>query len=232
MKRTFDVVVATVTLVLTLPLLLVVMCAIRLSSPGPVIYRAVRVGRHGREFAMYKFRSMRLHATVPSDLTVHRDPRITAVGRFLRASKLDELPQLFNVLRGDMSLVGPRPESPRYVALYTPEQREVLVVCPGVTGPAQLAFPHYERVLIGEDPERYFIQYVLPVKVAINLEYVRHQSFWGDMGILLRTALAIVYHPHRPLPVLSEEATPAYAQVGAAASQSTAPVEMIERVRP
>jgi lipopolysaccharide/colanic/teichoic acid biosynthesis glycosyltransferase len=233
MKRTFDVVVAAVLLLLTLPLMLIIACAIRVSSPGPTVFRAVRVGRGGHEFMMYKFRSMRLHVKAASDLTVHRDPRITGIGRFLRATKLDELPQVINVLRGDMSIIGPRPESPRYVALYTPEQRQVLNVRPGITGPAQLAFPHYEKVLKGDDPEQFFIKYVLPVKVAINIQYVKHQSFWGDMRILLRTCLAIVHRTHRESAIPAEVALAyarSYAEAGATEPLPGASTEIIEGV--
>jgi lipopolysaccharide/colanic/teichoic acid biosynthesis glycosyltransferase len=196
MKRAFDIIVALLGLVLLAPLILVLACAILLDDPGPIIYRGQRVGRGGREFRILKFRSMHAQPSVGSELTVSGDPRVTRVGRLLRATKLDELPQLMNVLRGQMSLVGPRPESPQYVALYTPEQRGVLRVRPGITGKATIYFRHEERLLVGPDPQGYYTGVVMPAKLAMDLDYVAHRSFRGDLKLIGLTFLALV----RPLP--------------------------------
>jgi lipopolysaccharide/colanic/teichoic acid biosynthesis glycosyltransferase len=188
-KRLFDLAVASVLLVLTSPVLLAATIALRATSGPPVLYRARRSGKDGREFVMYKLRTMRPGAG-PS-ITATGDPRITRLGSVLRRTRLDELPQLWNVIRGDMSLVGPRPEDPRFVALYTPEQRAVLSVAPGLTGPAQLEFRREEEMLPSADPETAYIRDVLPRKLDIDLAYVRGRSFRGDLGILARTAAAI-----------------------------------------
>jgi lipopolysaccharide/colanic/teichoic acid biosynthesis glycosyltransferase len=137
---------------------------------------------------MYKFRTMLADAdrTGPA-VTGASDPRVTPVGRVLRATKIDELPQLLNVLRGDMSLVGPRPESPRYVALYDQRQREVLSVLPGITGPTQLRYRHEERILTGEDVERQYCALLMPVKLESDLEYVRTRTAVGDFRVLVAT---------------------------------------------
>src|SRR6185312_14421422 len=148
-KRFFDVIVAALLVLVLCPVLAIIACLIWSNEPGPVIHRGLRMGRNGRPFAVFKFRSMTLAPMPKQEITVSNDPRVTRVGRFLRATKLDELPQLFNVLRGEMSLVGPRPESPHYVAHYTAEQQQVLSVRPGITGAAQIYFPHEEELLDG-----------------------------------------------------------------------------------
>jgi lipopolysaccharide/colanic/teichoic acid biosynthesis glycosyltransferase len=197
MKRMFDVVVSSCALIVLSPLLVAIALAVCLSSPGPAVYRGVRVGRNGREFSILKFRSMRVQATPMSEITIRRDPRITAAGRLLRASKLDELPQLWNVIRGEMSLVGPRPEARRYVDSYTPEQREVLNVRPGVTGLAQIYFRHEERLLNGSHPERYYQTALLPAKLEIDRYYARHHSVWLDLKIIALTVVAL-FRPLTP----------------------------------
>jgi lipopolysaccharide/colanic/teichoic acid biosynthesis glycosyltransferase len=160
---------------------------VRLSSPGPVLFQQQRVGRDGRLFWIYKFRSMRVNATGPQ-VTGAADPRITPVGALLRRWKLDELPQLLNVVKGEMALVGPRPEVPRYVAHYTPEQREVLSVLPGITGITQNRFRHEEALLRdADDPESLYIQEILPAKLALDLGYVRSHSAWTDLRVLFAT---------------------------------------------
>ena len=147
----------------------------------------------GSAFTLYKFRSMRLGAAQAGPgITAADDPRTNSIGRFLRRTRLDELPQLFNVIRGEMSLVGPRPEDPRFVALYDEEQRAILLVRPGITGPTQLRFRHEERMLTGPDPEASYVRDVLPQKLAIDLEYVRHHTLPGDLRILLRTVTVLV----------------------------------------
>jgi lipopolysaccharide/colanic/teichoic acid biosynthesis glycosyltransferase len=165
---------------------------IRLTSPGPILYRAWRVGRGGREFTLYKFRSMVVGAEKNGPgITAADDPRITPVGRILRRTKLDELPQLWNVLRGDMSLVGPRPEDPRYVAFYLPEQRRVLSVRPGITSLASIEYRHEEDSLRCAGCEERYIQEVMPAKLAMDLRYVEQATLPGDIVIILRTLRAL-----------------------------------------
>lgn len=191
MKRAFDVVGSAAGLVMTSPIILAAAIAVRLESPGPFFYSGPRAGKDGRQFRIHKLRTMRANAPGPA-VTAGDDPRITRVGRLLRRTKLDELPQLFNVLVGDMSLVGPRPEDPKYVALYTLEQREVLAVRPGITGPTVLQFIDEESLLRGGDAETSYVTRVMPQKLALDLDYVRHASFAGDLTILVRTLAALV----------------------------------------
>ena len=186
MKRAFDLVVSTVGLVVTSPIVFVAAIAVKLDSPGPAFYSGRRAGRDGREFRIHKLRSMRSGAG--PGITAGDDPRITNVGRFLRRSKIDELPQLLNVVKGEMSLVGPRPEDPAYVERYTPEQRRLLSVRPGITGPAALAFIDEEEQLRGGSAEDRYIADVMPKKLAAELAYLDRATFAGDLGILVRTA--------------------------------------------
>ena len=192
MKRTLDIAVATIGLVLITPLWLLIAVAIKLSSPGPVIFRQTRIGRLGRPFRILKFRTMRADAGGPS-LTIGDDNRITYVGRIIRKLKLDELPQLVNVLRGEMSLVGPRPEMPEYVALYSPnDQRVILSVRPGITGAGSLAYRNETEELANyEDPVRAYTDVFLPKKLAIERHYIEMWSLWLDIKLLSRT-LAVV----------------------------------------
>ena len=194
MKRLFDLCVASLLLILASPLLTIIAVAVKLDSRGPVLFRATRVGRDGQRFTMFKFRTMRHDQAEPgAPITAFGDPRVTRVGRLLRSSKLDELPQLLNVVRGDMSLVGPRPEDPHYVDLYDDEQRAVLQLRPGMTGPTVTQFRHEERILAAsDDPEKTYINDVMPAKLDIDLTYVRNHSFRGDLKILASTARAIV----------------------------------------
>jgi lipopolysaccharide/colanic/teichoic acid biosynthesis glycosyltransferase len=169
------------------PLLVLIAVAVKLESRGPVLFAAERVGRAGRRFRMRKFRTMRVDAGGPR-VTTAEDPRVTRVGRLLRRTHFDEAPQLWNVLVGDMSLVGPRPEDPRFVDEGDPAQRRVLSVRPGITGPSQLAFAGREGALLGrEDPERDYRERVLPAKLAADAAYVERRSFAGDLAILART---------------------------------------------
>lgn len=188
-KRAFDIVFASVALVLLLPLLVLFALAVALTSPGGAFFRQVRVGRHGRPFNLLKFRSMRPGSEALGQLTIGgRDPRITGVGHFLRRTKLDELPQLWNVLKGDMSVVGPRPEVPRYVALYTTDQRQVLSVRPGITGMASLDYVDENELLArSDDPERTYVEEVMPAKLALDLRYVRERTFALDLRIIAAT---------------------------------------------
>lgn len=189
MKRLFDICFALVLLLLLLPLLLIFGLSVALTSPGGAFFRQVRMGRGGKEFKLVKFRTMRPGSESMGQLTIGgRDPRITGVGYFLRKTKLDELPQLWNVLVGDMSVVGPRPEVPRYVAKYNAEQRAVLSVRPGITGMASIDYiDENEQLAKASDPEMAYIQEVMPAKLELDLRYVREQSFVLDMRIILIT---------------------------------------------
>ena len=192
-KRLIDVVLAALGLAALAPVLAAIAAAVRLDSPGPILYRARRVGRGGVEFTMYKFRTMYARrADHGPRITPSGDRRITRVGRVLRGAKLDELPQLWNVLRGDMSLVGPRPEDPHYVALYSPEQRRVLDVRPGITSLAAVRYRDEERVLRGPDWERTYVTQVMPAKLRIDLDYVERQSLLLDARVLWETARSLV----------------------------------------
>ena len=199
--RLFDITAAAVGLLLLLPLLLLIALLIVLTSPGPVFHGALRIGRHGKPFRLYKFRSMVLHADrLGPRLTTAGDRRVTTVGRWLRRTKLDELPQLLNVLKGEMSLVGPRPEDPRYVALYTQEQRRVLAARPGITSPASLVYRDESALLVGEDWERIYLERVLPRKLAIELDYLARRGLLTDLAIVARTVLALVLPSWRVRP--------------------------------
>lgn len=193
-KRLFDLAAAALGLVLLGPLLLAVALWVRCDSPGPALFRQQRVGRDGVLFWIYKFRTMAAQPGAGGELTVGRDCRITRAGHFLRAWKIDELPQLLNVLQGSMSLVGPRPEVPRYVACY-PEaiRREVLSVAPGITDWASIEF-RQENAILGRasDPEQAYLDDVLPTKLAFYQRYVRERSFWVDLRILAGTVAAVV----------------------------------------
>ncbi len=193
LKRAFDVLFAVVLLVLLSPLLLLFAAWVALTSPGGAFFRQIRVGRHGRPFQLLKFRSMRPGSEAQGQLTIGgRDPRITPVGMWLRKTKLDELPQLWNVLKGDMSMVGPRPEVPKYAALYTAEQRQVLEVRPGITGMASIHYIDENEMLArASDPEQAYITEVMPAKLAKDLEYVRKQSLMLDLRIILATVAKV-----------------------------------------
>jgi lipopolysaccharide/colanic/teichoic acid biosynthesis glycosyltransferase len=187
-KRVFDLTVSTAALLILSPLLVTLALLVKLTTPGPVFYRAIRVGRNGTTFNLLKFRSMVVNADkIGPAVTGATDPRVTPIGRFLRRSKLDELPQLVNVLRGQMSIVGPRPEDPRYVALYTDAQRKILSVRPGITSPASVAYRNEEAILTGADWERTYIRHVMPAKLAIDLDYVGRDSLRRDMRVILET---------------------------------------------
>ncbi len=189
-KRVFDLLLASAGLALLSPLLLLIALAIKLDSPGPVLYRQQRVGRHGVPFRIHKFRTMTHDALdAGPQITVGADPRITRVGAVLRRHKLDELPQLIDVLQGAMSLVGPRPEVPRYVALYPPELRaRVLSVRPGITDLASITFRNEGELLArAADPEREYLQVVMPRKLALAASYADAPSLAQDLRILWRT---------------------------------------------
>ena len=194
-KRLIDILGAAFGLILMSPVAVIIGLVIQRTSAGPVIYRAPRVGRDGNEFRALKFRTMVVNASVIGPAVTGRmDPRVTSAGRILRRSRLDELPQLVNVLRGEMSLVGPRPEAPVYVAMYRPEDHLILTVRPGITGLAQLCFRDEENWLNPQNPATYVVD-ILPFKLAIDRYYVRHRSNIMDVVILVDTVLALLSRP-------------------------------------
>jgi lipopolysaccharide/colanic/teichoic acid biosynthesis glycosyltransferase len=191
MKRSFDVIASAVGLLFLLPLLPVVALLIKLDSEGPVFFRQERIGRWFRPFRIYKFRTMVHNApSLGALLTCGEDPRITRVGRLLRKTKIDELPQLLNVLKGEMSLVGPRPEVQRYAEMFRKDFEEVLTVRPGITDPASLKYCD-ETTLLGSavDPEGEYLKHVLPDKIKLAKEYIHHSSLRVDLFLILRTIL-------------------------------------------
>lgn len=205
MKRVFDFVVSLGLFLVLLPLLAVIAIWIKFDSPGPVFFRQARVGLAGREFRVFKFRTMCVDAEKSGRLlTVGQDVRITRVGRFLRAHKLDELPQLLNVLVGDMSMVGPRPEVPMYVAMYPDHLRLlILSIRPGITDLASISFREENELLAGSsDPEIQYTREIMPAKLMAYADYVRTHGFWMDLKIILLTVGAIVFRRqgHRPRP--------------------------------
>jgi lipopolysaccharide/colanic/teichoic acid biosynthesis glycosyltransferase len=188
-KRIFDFLLALIGLIICLPLLLFIATWIKLDSPGSVFFRQTRIGQFGREFNLYKFRTMVANAEVlGKQITSTDDKRITMSGKLLRKYKLDELPQLFNVLKGEMSLVGPRPEVPKYVALYTPEQRQVLEVLPGITDLASIQFRNEGDLLANtQNPEETYIQEIMPHKLELNKQYITQASLGFDLLLIFKT---------------------------------------------
>ena len=194
LRRFTDVISAAAGIVLLSPLFLTTAALIKLTSTGPVFYRAQRVGKDGDLFYALKFRTMVVDADKRGpNITISDDQRVTPIGRFLRRVKWDELPQLINVLKGEMSLVGPRPEVSRYVAMYTPEQREVLRVRPGITSAASLRYFDEEKLLASSDWEDIYVQRIMPDKLAIDLAYLSSRTLFSDLKLILQTMLAILY---------------------------------------
>jgi lipopolysaccharide/colanic/teichoic acid biosynthesis glycosyltransferase len=192
-KRTLDLIISMAGLALLWPLLAVLSVWVKLDSPGPVLYRGQRVGQHGQPFLMYKFRTMVLGSESSGPAVTYRDdPRITRAGRFLRRTKLDELPQLINVVKGEMSMVGPRPEDPRYVALYNAEQRQVLSARPGITGPTQLEYRDEASLLEGSSVDEEYVSRIMPEKLKLDQEYVRYRSLRLDLRVLWQTAATLL----------------------------------------
>ena len=199
MKRMLDVIAAACALVVLSPVLAAIALAVRLSSPGPVFYRGSRTGLHGVAFRIWKFRTMVVDAERLGTTTRVHDVRITRVGAFLRRWKLDELPQLLNVLVGEMSFVGPRPEVEEHTSAYTTEEREILSVRPGITDLASIRFVRLAEELGDEDPHAVYVTRVRAEKNALRLRYVRERSLSGDLRIVLLTLRAIVSRPaHGP----------------------------------
>jgi lipopolysaccharide/colanic/teichoic acid biosynthesis glycosyltransferase len=187
LKRLFDMAVSSLGLIFLSPLLVLIALLIRIDSPGSVFFSGQRVGKRGQVFGILKFRTMVAGTSHAGPaITAAGDQRITRIGKFLRRTKIDELPQLWNVVRGDMSLVGPRPEDPRYVILYDDQQRQLLSVRPGITSPASLKYRN-EEALLAEKGLGAYETMIMPKKLAADLEYLRDRSFWGDLKILLWT---------------------------------------------
>lgn len=194
MVRFFDILFSFLGLLVLSPLLLILCLLISLEDGASPFYAQQRIGKEGRPFRLFKFRSMRRNADALGLITVGgRDPRITRIGYWIRRYKLDELPQLYNVLRGDMSVVGPRPEVEKYVKLYTEEQRRVLSVRPGITDYASIRYVD-ENVILGqaEDPEREYIERIMPEKIEYNLIYINNPTLWEYFRIIFLTAKSIV----------------------------------------
>lgn len=196
MIRFFDILLSSLGLILLSPIFLIIYVVIRSSSKGPGFYSQKRIGKHGRPFRLYKFRTMRIGSDKGRLITVGgKDSRITKAGFYIRKYKLDELPQLWNVLIGDMSLVGPRPEVERYVKLYTPSQRVVLSVKPGITDYASIAFSE-ENIILGQakNPEKMYIQEIMPKKIEINLQYINNRNLKEYFKIIFLTFMKILKH--------------------------------------
>lgn len=193
-KRIFDIVCSGLGLIILSPFLLFIAIRIKMDSDGPVFFKQIRVGEKGREFKILKFRTMVVDAEkLGRQITVGNDSRITKIGAFLRKYKIDELPQLINVFKGDMSLVGPRPEVPRYVNMYTEEQRRVLDVKPGITDLASIRYRD-ENELLGqaENPDEFYINTIMPDKLALNVEYINKSNIFLDIYIILKTILKCI----------------------------------------
>lgn len=194
MIRFCDIVFSLLGLLLLSPLFLVVALWIVIDDPGPIFYRQQRVGKDNKDFGLLKFRSMRVGADKMSLITIgERDPRVTHAGYYIRRFKLDELPQLWNVLIGDMSMVGPRPEVRRYVDLYTPEQQRVLSVRPGITDYASIEYIDENRLLAqSSDPDKTYIEEIMPAKITLNMRYINHQTIGEYMNIIFYTITKII----------------------------------------
>ena len=193
-KRTFDSVASSLGLLFLSPAILLIAILVKLYSPGPVFYRGIRVGRKGVPFRVFKFRTMIMKAeNIGGPSTADDDPRITKIGKFLRKYKLDELPQLINVLKGEMSFVGPRPEVQHYVNMFTEEEKAILSVRPGITDWASIWNPDEGAILAGSlDPEKTYMEKIRPEKIRLQLKYVRERSFFIDLKIIFQTLREII----------------------------------------
>lgn len=195
MKRVFDIVVSTLGLIIFFPVMLVVALAIKLTSPGPILFSQKRLTMGMREFSIYKFRSM-VSNELREKNTVQikgSSNEITPIGKFMRKTKLDELPQLWNILKGDMSFIGPRPELPRRLKYYTEKQKGIFSVRSGISSPASIVFSDEEYLMNQvEDPERFYIEQIMPYKIELNLYYIEQQSFFYDIWLIVATLLKIL----------------------------------------
>ncbi|EGQ79618.1 glycosyltransferase [Fusobacterium animalis ATCC 51191] len=193
LKRIFDVTLSLFGLIILLPFMLIIAILIKIDSKGPVFFKQIRVTKNGKEFKIFKYRTMRVGSDKYSQITVGKDDRITKIGSFLRKYKLDEIPQLINVLIGDMSLVGPRPEVPKYAALYTDEQKEILRVRAGITDYASIEFSDENDLLASEEePEKAYIEKIMPKKIELNKKYLSEISILTDIKIILLTIKKIL----------------------------------------
>ena len=193
LKRIFDITLSLFGLIILLPFMLIIAILIKIDSKGSVFFKQIRVKKNGKEFKIFKYRTMRVGSDKYSQITVGKDGRITKIGSFLRKYKLDEIPQLINVLIGDMSLVGPRPEVPKYVALYTDEQKEILKVRAGITDYASIEFSDENDLLaLEEEPEKAYIEKIMPKKIELNKKYLSETSVLTDIKIILLTIKKIL----------------------------------------
>ena len=191
-KRLFDIVSSIIVLVVLFPFLFLVSLWILFDSKGGIFYKQIRVGKDGKEFGLLKLRSMRVNSDKSGQLTVGNDSRVTKSGRFIRKFKIDEFPQLLNIIVGQMSIVGPRPEVPKYVAMYNDEQRKVLSVLPGLTDYATLEYIDEQKILgEADDPEKAYVEEVMPAKLILNLKYVEEIGFGTDIKLIFRTIFKI-----------------------------------------
>jgi len=193
LKRFFDLILSFIGLLIIVPILFLITILIKISSSGPVFYKQVRVGKNNKDFKIFKFRTMHLNADKKGLLTVGgRDPRVTSIGYYLRKFKLDELPQLINVFKGDMSFVGPRPEVRQFVNLYSEIQKKVLNVKPGITDLASIEFRNENEILSKEeDPNQYYIDNIMPKKLEINLKYINQRNLLKDFVVIIKTIKVI-----------------------------------------
>lgn len=193
-KRIFDFTVSLIGVIILSPIFVIVSVSIKLDSKGNILFLQRRVGQYGKEFNIYKFRTMVTNAEkLGTQITIGKDNRITRVGAFLRKFKIDELPQLFNVLKGDMSLVGPRPEVPKYVNLYTEEQRKVLQVRPGITDIASLRYKDENDILGSVDnPEEYYVNVIMKDKLKLNIEYIEKSNIFLDIYLIIKTIVKCI----------------------------------------
>ncbi|MDP7319711.1 MAG: sugar transferase [Bacteriovoracaceae bacterium] len=194
MKSLFDFSISIIAFTFFLPLFMVISALIKLGSKGPIFFKQVRVGKDGKEFKIFKFRTMITDAeTKGLQLTVGKDPRITSIGHILRKYKLDELPQLINIIKGEMSFVGPRPEVPKYVSMYNEEQKKVLQVKPGITDVASLEYIDENELLKDAiNPEKMYIEKIMPAKLELNYKYIQNQSLFLDIKIIFQTIFKIM----------------------------------------
>ena len=192
-KRLFDLISSSLVLIILFPILFLVAILIVLDSKGGIFYRQIRVGKNGKEFGLLKFRTMHPNMDQVQITVGHRDPRVTRVGYYLRKFKVDEFPQLLNILKGEMSVVGPRPEVPKYVAMYNVEQQKVLTVKPGLTDFASLEYVHESELLAASDnPEKTYVDEIMPHKLSLNLKYIQEKSLSTDVKLIFRTILKIL----------------------------------------
>lgn len=192
MKRLFDLVLAIIGILISIPLFIIISILIKLNSEGKIIFKQIRITKNGKKFKILKFRTMRENTEKQGQITIGEDNRITSIGKILRRTKLDELPQLFNILIGDMSFVGPRPEVPKYVELYSDEDREILSVRAGITDYASIYFSNESEILGKEqNPEQYYIEKIMPHKIKLNKKYLREIGFVVDIKIIILTIFKI-----------------------------------------